>query len=502
MNRPVSTLPEYFALKSKSNGKYLKYRRDDPKARAVLQFSGDELVDVLVKFFSDGVTGHDGGSSTTYHLRCCYNKKYWQKASQGESLIIGGGDTPDDNSTKWSCTLFRPEFQEEGVARLVHVQSGGYLGRGSSDPAAGPDCLIVVAAAERAEVCEVVNYREAVVTLPKLVAFKGDNGKYLKASHIKPIIMQGGMLKMNAPTYKTLQFTGEKLSDPSVSHEVFVNPADATISIKSGSGGDKGFWRRNEYVENRIFLVESESDRPDFHDKETLFKVHRLHPSEPLYGLTSCGANNMPCKRVDHPTYRHCLRAQDVDVEPYNKLLVEEPIVWRRMYEADFKTADARVYPVEQPKVEVLIHPNETTQVSKVKVQVGKTESHATSWSNSYGWKIGGSVELTTDFTGIPLVKEAKVVVSGEHSEEKTEGGSQEESKSSAVEVEIPVPPKKQLRITTTVTKTACDVPFDYSYTEMRHDGTTADLRVQDGLFTTTTSTTVVATKEEELGTK
>ncbi|CAL1358821.1 unnamed protein product [Linum trigynum] len=144
-------------------------------------------------------------------------------------------------------------------------------------------------------------------------------------------------------------------------------------------------------------------------------------------------------------------------------------------------------------------HTNETPNVSKVERKFGKTVSHTTSWTNSYGWKVGGKVEITTDFKGISFLKEGKLKISSEHSEGKIEGAFEERGESSEIANEVIVSPMKQLRITTTKIKTACDVPFDYSYTEKLYDGTTADYRVQDGLFTTTTTVVEVASKEEDL---
>ncbi|CAI0394876.1 unnamed protein product [Linum tenue] len=502
MSPPVLALPEYLALKSKSNGKYLRYVRDDPNARAVLQFSGDELVSTSVKFQSNAVSlpVDDGRPTTAYHLRCCYNNKYWQKAGQAESYI-SAGETPDEDTSKWSCTLFKPEFDHhQGTVRLVHVQSGGYLGRGNSQPppaATGPDCLVVGLPAAAAEVCEVVNYSEAVVMLPKLVAFKGDNGKYLKAVSIDPVVNTRFPI-YNLPTFRAIQFSGNEIYDRSVAHEVVMNPVDGTVRIKSvshdGTGGGR-FWRRNEVEGNWIFW---DSRDPTFKNKDTVFRVHRLHPSEPQYGLTNCGSD-LPCKRYNGSTFQQCLRASGTDVEPYNKLWVEEPVLWRRMYDGDFRTEDARFYPLEPPKVDTEIYRNETPNPSKVGRKFGKTVSHTTSWTNSYGWKVGGKVEITTDFKGIPFLKEGKLEISSEYSEEKTEGASEERGESSEIASEVTVSPMKQLRITTTKTKTACDVPFDYSYTEKLYDGTATDYRVQDGLFTTTTTVVEVASKEEDL---
>ncbi|CAN1253066.1 hypothetical protein LINPERPRIM_LOCUS8225 [Linum perenne] len=124
MSETLLALPRFFALKSKSNGKYLKYVTQGPQ-RGCLQFSEDRLMSPYAKFESvEYSQSYKSGEDQLCHVRCCYNNKYWVKSSGSDGWISGGADASEDNKSKPTCTLFKPEFldKEGKTVRIVHVQ--------------------------------------------------------------------------------------------------------------------------------------------------------------------------------------------------------------------------------------------------------------------------------------------------------------------------------------------------------------------------------------------
>ncbi|CAN1171854.1 hypothetical protein LINPERHAP2_LOCUS29816 [Linum perenne] len=123
MSETLLALPRFFALKSKSNGKYLKYVTQGPQ-RGCLQFSEDRLMSPYAKFESvEYSQSYKSGEDQLCHVRCCYNNKYWVKSSGSDGWISGGADASEDNKSKPTCTLFKPEFLDK-EGKTVRIFSG------------------------------------------------------------------------------------------------------------------------------------------------------------------------------------------------------------------------------------------------------------------------------------------------------------------------------------------------------------------------------------------
>ncbi|CAI0454505.1 unnamed protein product [Linum tenue] len=516
---PILALPEFFALKSKSNGKYLRY---EPNANGTLEFSGDKIVSPFVKFRAEAVAHRQaggGGPTTMYNLSCCYNNKYWRKASQPVSLISGGADAPEEDTSKWACTLFMAEFEGKGVVRLLHAHSNSYLGQ------SGPDRVLVVGRREQAEVCEVVDYSEAVVLLPKLVAFKGDNGKYVKHAsiHVPPpgplsLVMPGSWLLpiLGAPAIigskfmpdmsywvNALQFSVDTIEDLSAAHHVFVNPSDATIRIQSVATGN--FWRRDADHED---WIRCDSTDATFDNKDTVFQVVRVAESgnseNVQIALRNCG-NGLFCKRFWDSGIGSCLRANVPHVDGYSHLVVEEPVKQRRIFDVDIRTDDVRTVTVSTMKDPGhKIFPNGTSTTRKLKHKFVSTETASATWSRTMAWKIGG--KLTVDFkipgTGFlsKFLGGAKLEISGEYSQGEMKGGTNTTTTTKEIEEDYTVPPMKQVRLSMEERTTTREVPFSYSYTDkLYNDEEAVTYRLEDGLLTSTTTTQVIVPIEEPL---
>nr|AIU47285.1 amaranthin-like lectin [Linum usitatissimum] len=110
MSGNIFALPKQFTLKSKSNGKYLKYVAEGPQS-GLLQFSEDHHFSPYAKFESEPYSKSYKTKEELVHLRCFYNNKYW--VGNSDHYISGDADVSEEVRSKPTCTLFKPEFLDD-----------------------------------------------------------------------------------------------------------------------------------------------------------------------------------------------------------------------------------------------------------------------------------------------------------------------------------------------------------------------------------------------------
>ncbi|GJN06743.1 hypothetical protein PR202_ga24499 [Eleusine coracana subsp. coracana] len=87
------------ALKSKLNGKYLRYSPENGK---VLEVTGEDCISPYTRFCVEPSKKHDGH----IHIRCCYNNKYWvAREVNHEWCLMGDANEPQEDLSDPSCTL-------------------------------------------------------------------------------------------------------------------------------------------------------------------------------------------------------------------------------------------------------------------------------------------------------------------------------------------------------------------------------------------------------------
>ncbi|XP_021732083.1 uncharacterized protein LOC110698881 [Chenopodium quinoa] len=215
-------------LKSNYNNKFLRYRYEDVQTHGLLQFAVHQVMDPYAQFEVEKSNTYDG----LVHLKSRYNNKYLVRWSPNHYWIIASANKEDENQSSWSCTLFKPMYlgdnnDDTQEMRLLHVQLDHYACLWRLH-APFDSCLFAGSKEIDKDSCDVftfVNW-ESLFNLPKHVAFKGENGKYLGAFEHNGI--------------PCLQFSYDNLEDPKVGHELFEAP-DGTLCIKSSHVGK--FWR-------------------------------------------------------------------------------------------------------------------------------------------------------------------------------------------------------------------------------------------------------------------
>ncbi|CAL1352859.1 unnamed protein product [Linum trigynum] len=447
-------LPRYVVLRSKYNNKYLRYTHEDVQLHGQLKFSGEEAVSPYVKFEIE----HSKAETGLIHLRCAYNNKYWVRTSDTQNWITGAANVPEEDRSKWSCTLFEPVFLDDThtTVRFRHVQLNHYAVLFCSGPPYG-DFLYAGwedPNSDLCDVCEILDW-EKLLVLPKHVAFKGDNGKYLQARWVEG--------------HEYLQFSGEDSGHPSVGNEVFTNP-DGSIRIKSNYFGK--FWRRSP---NWIWgdNTDNSPDNPD-----TVFWPIKVKDN--VVALRNCG-NNWFCKRLTTEGKTDCLNAGVSTISNDAKMGLEEQVISRSIYDVEYRIMDARIY---DQYVLVMTHgvaSNGGSEPSTHTMHLSYEEKKSSTWDSNVSLKLGVTTKMET---GVPFIAEGKIEVSMEMSGSYTWGETKESSTTVGNDHVVIVPPGTTVRVNQLATRGSCDIPYSYTQRDTLVDGRQVSRRMDDGVYT------------------
>ncbi|KAM1778300.1 hypothetical protein ACFX1S_040022 [Malus domestica] len=453
-------LPRYMVLQSKYNAKYLSYVKEDVQIHGFLKFSGEEVVSPYAKLQVE-MAKSSGASKGLVHIRCCYNNKYWVRWSQTHHGIVAGADEPQEDESKWSCTLFEPVYVDEhdpaqGI-RLRHVQLRNYACLWRTDQPY-ESCLFAGSETPDSDLCDVcliVDW-ESLLVLPKHIAFKGDNGKYLSAQWIE--------------SYPYLQFSSDDIGDPTVGNEVF-QTGDGSIRIKSDHHGK--FWRRSPnwiYADSELHNNENNMDM--------LFWPVKLDGK--FLALRNLG-NNLFCKRLTTEGKYHCLNAAVPTITQEARLEVEEVVVSRSIYNVNYRVLDARIYNQSVVSMTAGDAFNRTEEQNTVEVKLSYKNTRSSAWNTNVSLKLGIK---TTFEAGVPLIGNGKIEVSAEFGTVHQWG--ETATSESVVETvhKVTVPPMTMVKVSLLATRGACDVPFSYTQRDTLTNGNQNIYNMDDGVYT------------------
>ncbi|KAL6136719.1 hypothetical protein ACLB2K_062014 [Fragaria x ananassa] len=112
-------LPSIFALSSPwFDNYYLKYSNDsDSEALGFLKFNGTDALSSLAKF--EVVKASTG--TGLVHIRCSHNRKFLRTRIKGDPNLSPEADEPEEDQSKWSCTLFEAQAAEDGNPDKIHL---------------------------------------------------------------------------------------------------------------------------------------------------------------------------------------------------------------------------------------------------------------------------------------------------------------------------------------------------------------------------------------------
>ncbi|KAK8540187.1 hypothetical protein V6N13_048712 [Hibiscus sabdariffa] len=447
-------VPRFFTLGFDPKGYNLSFVRDGGEMDGCIRFVGTNVESPYTKFEAEAAKA-DG----LFHIRSCQNNRYWER-NKIPDWITATALKKEEDQTKPSCTLFKLISVDSAMktVRMVHVQSGNYLCLwGTGQPAT--DCCVLasynVYDHQGCDIFQLIDWSSFLI-LPRYVAFKGHNGKYL-------------CLRYQDPNWAYMQFATDDIGDSTVPCEIFVT-TDGILRIKP-TCTDK-FWRRSP---NWIW---ADSDDTSSNNKDTLFRPVKVDSK--TIGLINLG-NNCFCKSLTTEGKTDCLNAAVPSITKEAQLTVEEPVLTREIYGVKYNLDYSRVYGESVLIVARNSASNFTQESSTLDVKLSYTDTKTSTWKTTFSLKLG--MKATMDFS-LPLIFEGKIELSGEV-QSGVEWG---ETKTSATVVEVVhkvlVPAKTKVTVNLVATKGTCDVPFTYMQRDTLYNGTTHTSEIEGGTYT------------------
>ncbi|XP_002519552.2 uncharacterized protein LOC8284545 [Ricinus communis] len=446
-------IPRFCVFKSNYAGKYLRYVQEE-KQRRLIRCDGDDIWDPLSKFRVEKAKSN----KDLVHIRCSYSNKYWRRNGEVTDLIAAAADAADEDPSKWSCTLFKPLAKDDKTFRFQHVQSGNnvwYLRSDNEDRG----CLIARYSYEEPDGGDLFTITdwESLVILPKHVAFKGDNGKYLRYRG------EGGDEHM--------EFGATDIGDNKVGEQIFSNP-DGSICLKHDSNGK--FWRATP---NWIY---PDTTSASGSDPATLFWPIKLQGN--AIALRSTG-NDRFLRRTDYGGTVDCLAAASwaTTIDRQSHLAVEELIKVRQIYNVVYRLEDARIYDETPMTLARSCVSNMTQQTETLEVTMSYTEAWKYEWNTGVSMASSFSMKFSA---GIPMITDISIEVKDSREDEYEWGTVVDGSFSLTKTIPVSVPPMTKTTVRLLATLGSCDVPFSYTQQDTLTNGQ-LDVSVKhDGLYT------------------
>ncbi|KAK8549319.1 hypothetical protein V6N13_008995 [Hibiscus sabdariffa] len=472
-------LPRFIVLGPNDKLNYLSYIRAGKDTDGYLRFFEDQAQNPYAKFEVE-LSDTDG----LVHIRSCQNNKYWERtknvsltgSSSSQYWITATAGKKEDDQSKESCTLFK--FNSVNSAansfRIVHVQSRCYLRLWKWDNPTYTRCVLAnhtVSDSQNVDVFTIIDW-SSLLSLPKYVAFKGSNGKYLCLRY----------LDADRPY---LQFATEDIGDPNVACEIFPTD-DGNIRIRQMS--NKKFWRRSP---NWIWADSTDNSS---NNKDTLFRpVKYDHETVSLINL----GNNYFCKRLTTEGKTDCLNAAIESAAGLTRLTVEEAILSREIYGVNYSIENSRVYDETPLVVAMSSASNYTQEPSALEVKLSYTDSSTRSWKTMLSLTLGMKASMEVNF---PFVAKGEIEISSEFQS----GVEWEQTTTFEIIKEdtkkIVVPPMTKMTVSLIATQGWCDVPFTFLQRDTLYNGTSVVNEIQGGTYTGSNySMTYFETKEEKL---
>ncbi|KAK9741482.1 hypothetical protein RND81_03G109300 [Saponaria officinalis] len=417
----------------KETQNYLGVTSDDTGNQGYLEYSTPRVLDLDAKFAVE--YAHNG----LVHIRSCSTNKYWVRSSTEGYYIMAKASEPLDDASAWNCTLFRMDLiSDDNQATFYHVQSKRTLGLPNNN--SDGRMYLCIDPSATTEAISIAIDLDSIVTLPKYVALKGDNGLFFETL--------------------TLMFSSTDSSIDSCINEIETNK-DGNIRIKQKEGGD--YW----CLFSGIIL---------FFDKSPLWC------SNQFFSVVKVKDNIIALRYLVNNQF---LRrgSPNAKVLTDNVLAIASNIVKEARFEVVECVFSRTVKDLPQTPISSSTHtydnPTDHEQEESMNLSISITKT--TTWNNNISVKAG--VETTFE-TGIPCIAEAGIKVSAEASYSHEFGGNNAETQVVGDTYSVKVPPMKRVTGRGVATKGTCDVPFTYTQVDHLPDGSIDRKTLCDGVFT------------------
>ncbi|XP_022960405.1 uncharacterized protein LOC111461140 [Cucurbita moschata] len=449
-------LPKFGVLKSKCNDSYLRYINEiGSPIRSFLKYSGQEILSPFTKFEFEQAKS----DPSLFHIKCCYNNKYWVSWACDHGFIIAGAEDKEEDRSKWTCTLFRPIYdssQQSYRFQHVHLGLNVVLWRAGSH---FRDCLRAHLSTPDRHLCDlsIVIDWESMWLLPKFIVFKSENGFYLS-----------GRRRHNLPY---LQFLSQSLEDPSIMMEtVFTN--DGKFRIKSIFF--QRFWKRGT-----LDWIFADLDDSNSQDPDALFSPIKLSPL--VVALRNLGADKF-IKRYTNFGIESGLNAAVSEIDKFSHLRIIEPVFSREINNVVFYLSEAKIY----NEVVIMLATREARNNFNVpntaRITFSYIDNRTSSWASSISTKLDVKTRIKSR---VPLVSDGRKfdISSAKFDEEYKWGEIITVSKPKEVIYETIIPPNSASVITLIVTKGSYEIPFSYKQADVLIGGKEVEYHLEDGIY-------------------
>ncbi|KAK5841257.1 uncharacterized protein LOC108475101 [Gossypium arboreum] len=467
------TLPRFIVLKAPDAENYLRYKPRNGTYKGYAEFTATTVVSANAKFEVEFA------KNGLVHIRSCTKNKYLKRTHTGGPnegyWITITADQPEEDQSKESCTLFEPILEDSlhGNYRFVHVQSGHYL------------CLWPLATSElhrgvlanhnrvadnQNDIFKVIDW-ESLVILPRYVAFKGNNNKFLRLTEVGD--------------QPSLEFSGKDVGGDSVTMKV-VHRKNGDIRIKTVSS-DR-VWRSSP---NRVLL---DSDETKGDDQNTHFRAFKVDSK--TIALRNVGNRLFcNCKRDINRETTDILAATDPSITKETYLRVLEPVLSRTIYNFRYNTKNARIYKEKVLVVAQNSATNRTTQASTLDVKLSYSMTNTSTWLAHF--TLGLETKATFQ-VGVPFIGETGVEISLEYETGIEWGKTKTMTTDMTVTHQVRVPPMTKVTVYLKMTNGTCDVPFVFTQKDTLHNGTFVTTDVLGNSFTGTNYYNIQYDSKEE----
>ncbi|GAB2290934.1 hypothetical protein Dimus_025193 [Dionaea muscipula] len=424
---PVIALPRFIMLKANNYDRFLRVVAGDGAAEEAMghvQFTAETGVHPEAKFAVEAST--EAGNRGLVHIRSCFTNRYLARENQDSSWIRAWSPVKDEvDQTHWACTLFEPIRAEQdddangrSFIRLRHVQEGSFVSLTRTGSPVELDWGVSTVNNSLQDVFRVTDW-ESVLILPRTIALKGSNGRYLTPRRGSPHSRHPDML-----------FNGDDIGDATLPMEVIPIDDGSRVHIMNRSNGMR--WRYFLLMFTYVILQTSfpEDDNNVFSPTRLTGNVIALRPV----------ARDFFC-RLNHSDLM--LRCDIRNITRDARLEVVEPVMHRTI-SVNFRFEDVMIYDVEP--IALATHTTENRLVDTphiARVALSQSVTDTRSWENS----ISLTIRVETTFrTRIPLIAEAGITVSTEINNTFTFGQSHEVTNEASAEVEVTVPPMSMVQ--------------------------------------------------------
>ncbi|CAN1253325.1 hypothetical protein LINPERPRIM_LOCUS8287 [Linum perenne] len=462
----TTTLPKFVVFYSESVGKYANFVATND----AIQVMGKQVWSPHSKFEVEQSMVHP----TMVHIRCSYNNKYLQRRDSddpNDNFIFPLADEPEDDQTKLTSTLFVPEFSSGGdTVSLLHVQqglyvqcinwSGTYSLMPSSPTPMDPYCMF-----------RFTNW-ESLVTLPKHLRFKGDNGAYL------------GLLLGESGVTLRFQIRDYDPNNKTIVHEL-VALSDGTVRIKNAYQG--AFWSLNTNSTDGYILADGSTSAP------TLGSVFQPVKVDDKTIAIRNMENRLYCKRYPAGTPDNSLCANENQVIDYARLELIELVTSKTINDIAFDQPIGWVYDkIENvtlnDKGQVVSNETDETKTIAAKIYYKDTKTSSTWASFNSSLKLGPIVTIKPD--QIPIVTDSSTIVMSDPFQTSYVWGETTTKDSDEYKVHsVTLKPWTMVTVQMKASLATCHVPFSYTRYDVLDETTRQPSEthlMDDGVYTGT----------------